>query len=84
MTLKVKITRDKANGVYTGQLVSLPEVISEGRTLNELRTNIIDALNLVLEVKAELKKAKKSTKISSSNSTVTKKRASTKLYELSV
>ena len=81
MTLKVKITKDKINGTYTGQLVGLPEVISEGKTLNELRTNIIDALNLVLEVKAELKKSKKPTKISSS---ATKKRTSAKLYELSV
>ena len=33
---------------YGGQLREMPEVISQGRTLAELRRNIIDAYRLVL------------------------------------
>jgi len=50
MALKVKIIKDKATGYLTGQLVEIPEVISEGKTMQELKANIIDALKLVLEV----------------------------------
>jgi predicted RNase H-like HicB family nuclease len=39
-------------GTYTRQIISLPEVISEGKTIEDLKANIIDALMLVLEVKS--------------------------------
>jgi predicted RNase H-like HicB family nuclease len=52
MNLKVKITKDKKTGTYTGQLISLPEVISEGNTIEELKANIIDAFKLVLKIKS--------------------------------
>jgi predicted RNase H-like HicB family nuclease len=80
MIFKIKIIKDKATGYLTGQLVGLPEVISEGKNLEELKINIIDALRLVLEVKSELKKAKPISK----TSTLTKKKNDTVLYELSV
>ena len=57
--LKVKIIKDKTTGYYTGQFIEIPKVISEGKTIQELKTNIIDALKLVLEVKSELRKPKK-------------------------
>ncbi len=79
MSLKVKIIKDKTSGYYTGQLVEIPEVISEGKTIEELKANIIDALKLVLEVKSELKKSKKSR-----NSSLTRKKAPSNIYELSV
>ena len=37
---------------YGGQLREMPEVISQGRTLAELRRNIIDAYRLVLHARA--------------------------------
>jgi len=55
MLLKIKITKDRKTGYYTGQLIKIPEVISEGKTLAELKTNLIDAFKLILEVKSELR-----------------------------
>ena len=79
MALKVKIIKDKITGYYTGQLVEMPEVISEGKTIEELKTNIIDALKLVLEVKSELKKPKKAR-----NAVPGKKNTASNIYELSL
>ena len=79
MPLKVKITKDRTTGYYTGQLVEIPEVISEGKTMQELKENIIEALKLILEVKSELKKPKKIR-----NTTLTKKKTPSNIYELSV
>ncbi len=76
MPLKIKIIKDKATGYLTGQLVEIPEVISEGKTMQELKANIIDALKLVLEVKSELKKSRKSKD--------SKKKTPSDIYELSV
>jgi predicted RNase H-like HicB family nuclease len=76
MSLKVKIIKDKATGYLTGQLVEIPEVISEGKTMQELKSNIIDALKLVLEVKSELKKSRKPKD--------SKKKTPSDIYELSV
>ena len=79
MTIKVKIIKDKVTGVYTGQLVGLPEVISEGRSMGELKINIIDALRLVLELKAELKKSKKY-----NNGALAPGKKSSAIYELTI
>jgi len=40
-------------GWYVGRLREMPEVFSQGRTLEELEENIRDAYKLVLEVKGE-------------------------------
>ncbi len=44
----VIINKQKEGG-YSGQCLELPGAISEGQTLNELKTNMADAINLVLE-----------------------------------
>lgn len=36
------------DGWYVGQLEELPEVISQGRTIQELKLNLNDALELVI------------------------------------
>jgi len=42
------------NGWYVGQLEEIPSVISQGRTIEELKANLLDALQLVLETQREL------------------------------
>ena len=81
MVFKVKIIKDKASGSLTGQLVEFPEVISEGTSIAELKSNLIDALRLVLDVKAELKKSRKT--IGKASGTA-KKKSTSDLYELTV
>jgi predicted RNase H-like HicB family nuclease len=44
----VIINKEKGGG-YSGQCLELPGAISEGETLNELKENMTDAINLVLE-----------------------------------
>lgn len=44
----VIINREKEGG-YSGQCLEIPGAISEGKTLNELKENMTDAINLVLE-----------------------------------
>lgn len=36
------------DGWYVGQLEELPDVISQGRTIQELKLNLYDALELVI------------------------------------
>ncbi|HNY07141.1 MAG TPA: type II toxin-antitoxin system HicB family antitoxin [Bacteroidales bacterium] len=36
------------DGWYVGQIQEVPEAISQGKTIEELKENLIDALNLVL------------------------------------
>ena len=42
------------DGWWVGQLVEMPEVISQGKTKKELRVNILDALKLVLAYRREM------------------------------
>lgn len=44
------IIEKSSNGWYVGQLLEYPEVLSQGKTIDELKANLIDALNLILEV----------------------------------
>ena len=37
------------DGWFVGQLAELPEVLSQGKTIAELKLNLLDALNLLLE-----------------------------------
>jgi predicted RNase H-like HicB family nuclease len=46
------ITKTREGG-YTGQLLEVPEVITEAFTIDELKANLADALKLILVVKAE-------------------------------
>jgi len=43
------IIEESQDGWFVGQILEMPEVISQGRTLDELQDNLMDALNLVIE-----------------------------------
>ncbi len=47
------IIQKNANGWYTGQCEQLPEAISQGETLEELKENMADAIKMVIEYKKE-------------------------------
>ena len=47
------IERDPKTGIYCGQCQQLPEAISQGSTEDELMDNIREAIELVLEERAE-------------------------------
>lgn len=48
MTTLTAVFEPAPEGGYTCTFEELPEVFSEGETLNEARTNLFDALELVL------------------------------------
>jgi len=41
------------NGWYVGQIEEMPEVISQGKTIEELNENLLDALRLVIDQRRE-------------------------------
>jgi predicted RNase H-like HicB family nuclease len=41
------------DGWYVGQLEELPAVLSQGKTIKELKENLLDALNLLFEANRE-------------------------------
>jgi predicted RNase H-like HicB family nuclease len=41
------------NGFYVGQIEEMPEVISQGKTIEELKDNLMDAFYLILETRRE-------------------------------
>ena len=41
------------DGWFVGQVEEMPAAISQGRTIDELKENLIDALKLLLEVNRE-------------------------------
>lgn len=41
------------NGWYTGQCEQVPEAISQGETLEELKENMADAIKMVIDYKKE-------------------------------
>lgn len=41
--------REAPEGGYSGQCLELPQAISEGETLEELKANMTEAIQLVLE-----------------------------------
>jgi len=41
------------DGWYVGQLEEMPEVLSQGKTVKELLSNLKDALSLILEDRKE-------------------------------
>ena len=47
------IIEKSEDGWFVGQLEELPAVLSQGKTIAELKTNLLDALNLLLEVNKE-------------------------------
>lgn len=54
----ILVNKEKEGG-YSGQCLELPGAISQGETLEELKINMADAINLVLEyIKDRAKKEK--------------------------
>jgi len=52
------------NGWYVGQIEEYPGAISQGKTIDELKENLIDALNLLIDVQRdELKKRYENQKV---------------------
>ena len=41
------------DGWYVGQIEEFPAAISQGKTINELKENLIDAFNLLMETNKE-------------------------------
>ena len=41
------------DGWYVGQIEEFPAAISQGKTINELKVNLADAFNLLLETNKE-------------------------------
>jgi len=50
LTLAIEKGQD---GWYVGYIEELPSVMSQGKTIEELKENILDALHLFLEVQKE-------------------------------
>lgn len=48
------IIEKSADGWFVGQIEEVPAAISQGRTLEELRENLLDALNLLSETNKSL------------------------------
>lgn len=42
------------DGWYVGQVEEMPAAISQGKTIEELKENLLDALRLLLEVNREI------------------------------
>jgi len=51
--LNIVIQRDAESGWYVGQIVEFPAAISQGKTIEELKENLNDALKLLLEAQKE-------------------------------
>ena len=47
------IIEKSEDGWYVGQLEELPEVISQGKTIEELKNNLQDALELIISQQRE-------------------------------
>jgi len=41
------------DGWYVGQIEEIPAAMSQGKTIEELKANLIDALNLLMETNKE-------------------------------
>ncbi len=47
------IIEKSEDGWYVGQIEEMPAAISQGKTIEELKANLIDALQLIMEVNRE-------------------------------
>ena len=47
------IIQKNESGWYTGQCEQVPEAISQGETLEELKANMADAIKMVIDYKKE-------------------------------
>lgn len=51
--LTMLIQKDTESGMYVGQIEEFPAAISQGKTIDELKTNLTDALKILLDVQKE-------------------------------
>ena len=52
--MKLTVVIEESNdGWFVGQLEELPEVLSQGKTIDELKVNLLDAFNLFLDTNRE-------------------------------
>ena len=52
--MKLTAIIEKSNdGWYVGQIEEIPAAISQGKTVEEVKSNLLDALTLLLEVNRE-------------------------------
>jgi predicted RNase H-like HicB family nuclease len=51
--LNIYIQKDEESGWFVGQIVEFPAAISQGKTIEELKENLIDALKLLLETQTD-------------------------------
>jgi len=51
--LNILIQHDVKGGWYVGQIEEFPAAISQGKTIDELKENLIDALKLLLKTQKE-------------------------------
>ena len=51
------------DGWYVGQVEEMPAALSQGRTIDELKSNLIDAIKLLLEVNREITEKEYSGKV---------------------
>ena len=47
------IIRKTKDGWYAAKCAQIPEAITQGRTIEEVKENLIDAIQLVLQIKKE-------------------------------
>ena len=48
------IIQKNKSGWYTGQCEQIPEAISQGETLEELKANMADAIKMIIDYKKEI------------------------------
>jgi len=47
------IIEESLDGWFVGQIEEFPEVISQGKTIDELKANLMDALKFEMEIRRE-------------------------------
>jgi len=47
------IIEKSEDGYYVGQVQEMPEAIAQGKTIDELKQNLLDALQLVIDYQRE-------------------------------
>ncbi len=47
------IIEKSEEGLYVGQIQEIPEAIAQGKTIDELKQNLLDALQLVIDYQRE-------------------------------
>ncbi len=52
--LSILIQKDPDTGWYVGQIEEFPAAISQGETIEKMKENLLDALDLLLETQREV------------------------------